>query len=90
MAAVTQAFNGLLFGTELLFVPLAVALFVALTADTVRRLIAAQLMGLIVAVQLVLLATVFGSPSFADVGEAMALLSVCGGVLFAHFLERWI
>ena len=86
----TQAFNGLLFGVELLFVPLTIALYVALTADTIRRLIAAQLMGLVVAAQLVLLSTVFGSPSFADVGEAMALLSIGGGLLFAHFLERWI
>lgn len=85
-----SGFNGLLAGTELLFVPAALAAFVALTADVVRRIVAAQLAGLLVAVQLVLLSVVFGNPSFCELGQAMALLSIGGGLLFAHFLDRWL
>ncbi|HZT12498.1 MAG TPA: hypothetical protein VFA29_06835 [Candidatus Baltobacteraceae bacterium] len=85
-----SGFNGLLVGAELLFVPAAIAAFVALTADVVRRIVAAQLAGLLVAIQLVLLSVVFANPSFCELGEAMALLSIGGGLLFAHFLDRWL
>lgn len=83
-------FNGLLFGAELLFIPMALAGYVALTADTMRRVIAAQLAGSLAALQLVLLSAVFSSPSFAELGQAVALLAIGGGLLFAHFLDRWI
>ncbi len=83
-------FNGMLFGTELLFVPLAVALYIILSGDTMRRLIGVQLAGMIVSVQLVLLSIVFATEEFADLGVALALLSIAATLAYAHFLERWL
>lgn len=84
------AFNGMLFGTELLFIPLAVALYIILSGDTMRRLIALQLAGMIVSTQLVLLSIVFATEEFADLGITLALLSIGATLAYAHFLERWL
>lgn len=83
-------FNGMLFGSELLFVPLAVCIYIILSADTMRRLIAVQLSGMIVSAQLVLLSIVFATEEFADLGIALALLSIAATLAYAHFLERWL
>lgn len=85
-----SGFDGLRFGVDVLFVPLGIAIAVALTADTVRRIIAAQLAGSIAAIDFVLLAISFRQPSFAELGITAALLSLGGGLLYAHFLERWL
>lgn len=84
------AFNGMLFGTELLFIPMAVAFYVILAGDTVRRLIALQLAGMLAATQLVLLSIVFATEEFADLGVALALLSIGATLAYSHFLERWL
>jgi multisubunit Na+/H+ antiporter MnhF subunit len=83
-------FNGLLFGADLLFIPMLVALYVAMSKDAVRRLIALQLMGAIVAVQLLLLSITFSTEEFADLAIALALLGGAGVFAYAHFLERWL
>jgi len=88
--SVSATFNGLLFGAELLFVPLAIALWVIISGDTVRRLIALQLAGMIVSTQLVLLSVVFATEEFADLGVALALLSIGATLAYGHFLERWL
>ncbi len=85
-----SSFDGLLFGTELLFVPLALGIYVALSADTVRRLVALQFTGVIGALMFVLLSIAFASESFAELGIAVAMLSIGGGLAYAHFLERWL
>ncbi len=85
-----STFNGLLFGTELLFIPMAVALYLLVSADTVRRLIALQVMTLLASVQLVLLSIVFATEEFADLGITLALLSIGGTIAYARFLERWL
>lgn len=88
--SVAATFNGLLFGSEVLFVPLAIALWIILSGDTVRRLIALQLAGMIVSTQLVLLSIAFATEQFADLGVALALLSVGATLAYGHFLERWL
>lgn len=88
--SVSAAFNGLLFGAELLFIPLAVALWVIISGDTVRRLISLQLAGMIVSTQLVLLSIAFATEQFADLGVALALLSIGATLAYGHFLERWL
>lgn len=88
--SVPATFNGLLFGTELLFIPMAVALWVIISGDTMRRLIALQLAGMLVATQLVLLSIAFATEEFADVGVALALLSIGATIAYGHFLERWL
>jgi len=91
MAAVSPGtFNGMLFGAELLFLPLAAALWIVLRGDSVRRLIGLQLAGMLVATQLVLLSIVFATEEFADVGVTLALLSIGATLAYAHFLERWL
>jgi multisubunit Na+/H+ antiporter MnhF subunit len=90
MAAVNAPFNGLLFGTELLLVPLAIAMYVVFAQDTVRRLIALQLVGVVVSAMLALLSIVFATEVFADLAITLALLGIGGGMAYAHFLERWI
>jgi multisubunit Na+/H+ antiporter MnhF subunit len=85
-----STFNGLLFGTELLFVPLAIVIYIVISQDSVRRLIALQLTGVIVALMLALLSIAFATESFADLGITAALLGIGGGLAYAHFLERWI
>jgi multisubunit Na+/H+ antiporter MnhF subunit len=82
-------FNGLLLGTELLFIPLAITVYVAVTADTMRRFIAMQLAGVLGTVILALLSTVFGQPQFFELALAGALLSIGGAFVYSHFLERW-
>jgi multisubunit Na+/H+ antiporter MnhF subunit len=88
--SVSAIFNGLLFGSELLFIPLAVAVWIIISGDTMRRLIALQLAGMIVSTQLVLLSIVFATEEFADLGVALALLSIGATVAYTHFLERWL
>lgn len=82
--------NGLSIGSELLFIPLAIALWMVFSGDSIRRLIAVQLVTLIVSTQLVLLAIVFGTEQFADLGVTLALLGAGSTIGFAHFLERWL
>jgi len=87
---VSSAFNGLLFGAELLLLPLAIATYIVISQDTVRRLIGLQLVGVIVSVLLALLSITFATEVFADLAITLALLSIGGGLAYAHFLERWI
>lgn len=88
--SVSATFNGLLFGAELLFIPMAVGIWVIVSADSVRRLIALQLVGMLGATQLVLLSIVFATEEFADVGVALALLSIGAAIAYSRFLERWL
>lgn len=55
-----------------------------------RRLVAAELAG-VIAVQLALLLSLQrGVPYMADVALLLALASFIGSLLFARFLERWL
>ena len=84
------SFNGMLFGVELLFIPMAIALYLICSADAVRRLIALQFFSTLAATQLVLLSIVYATEEFADLGVTLALLSIGGTLAYAHFLERWL
>jgi multisubunit Na+/H+ antiporter MnhF subunit len=86
----TSVFDGLLFGSELLLIPLGLAAYAVFACDTLRRLIALQVTGVIGALLLALLSIVFATETFADLAIAAALLAIGGGVLYAYFLERWL
>lgn len=88
--SVSTIFSGLLFGAEVLFIPMAVALWVIISGDTVRRLIALQLAGMIGSTQLLLLSIAFATEEFADIAVALALLSIGATIAYGHFLERWL
>lgn len=85
-----SAFDGPLFGAELLVVALLPALWILISGDIIRRVIALQLIGMLLAAQLLLLSVAFGTESFADLGITLALLSAGASVLYARFLERWL
>jgi multisubunit Na+/H+ antiporter MnhF subunit len=85
-----HAFNGMLFGAELLLIPMAVAVWVICTGDTVRRLIGIQLFGTLAALELGLLSVAFATEQFADLAITMALLAIGAALAYAHFLERWL
>lgn len=86
----THSFNGMLSGAELLLIPIAIAVWVVLTGDTVRRLVGVQVLGTLSAFELGLLSIVFATEQFVDLAIAMALLSIGAAVAYAHFLERWL
>jgi multisubunit Na+/H+ antiporter MnhF subunit len=86
----SHSFNGMLFGAELLLIPMVVALWIALSGDTVRRLIAVQVFGTLAAVELGLLSVSMATEQFADLGITLALLSIAAALAYAHFLERWL
>lgn len=83
-------FNSLLLGVDLLLVPLAVIIYIVLTGDAVRKFIALQAAGAVMAVILALLSIVFASPQFVELAIAGGLLSIGGSFAYAHFLERWL
>ncbi len=54
------------------------------------RLAALELAGVIVTLELLLLAQAFHRPAFYDLAVTLAMLSFGGGMVFARFLERWL
>ena len=88
--SISATFNGLLFGAELLFIPMALAIWVIISGDTMRRLIALQLVGMLGSTQLLLFAIAFATEEFADLAVALALLSIGATIAYGHFLERWL
>jgi multicomponent Na+:H+ antiporter subunit F len=64
--------------------------FVCLRAAPTDRLVALELAGLIATLELVCLAEAFGRDVYFDLALALGLLSFAGGIVFAHFLERWV
>ena len=76
----------------------ATAMLVALVACGVTvlrggpgdRLAALEMAGVVVALELVLLAQGFHRLVLYDLALTMAILSFGGGMVFARFLERWL
>lgn len=64
--------------------------FVCLRGETIHRLVAFELAGIVEALVLVLLAEAFQRDVFFDVAVVLAFLSLAGGLVFAHFIERWL
>ncbi len=63
---------------------------VAWRAPVMDALVALNLLGLLAALDLMLLAEGFGRAPFYDLAVALALLSCVGTLVFARFLERWV
>jgi multisubunit Na+/H+ antiporter MnhF subunit len=61
-----------------------------LRGKTMPRLVALELASCVTALILVVLAQQSKEASFYDVAIAFVVLSWPAGVVFAHFLERWI
>jgi multisubunit Na+/H+ antiporter MnhF subunit len=56
----------------------------------VARLVALELGGTVDTLVLLLLAQALHYPPLFDLSVAIAILTLAGGLAFAHFLERWI
>ncbi len=63
---------------------------VILRDELADGLAALQLAGLIAIMVLLLLSVGFRHATVADIPMALAVLSFPSGLLFAHFLERWL
>lgn len=59
-------------------------------AQTPDRLVGAEMAGVLAILIVMLLAEGYQRPSLYDLALALALLSYPGGLVFAHFLERWL
>jgi multicomponent Na+:H+ antiporter subunit F len=65
--------------------------FVCLRDDVpVNRLIAFELASIIDTLTFLLLAEGFQRDVYFDLAVALALLSLAGGLVFTHFMERWV
>lgn len=83
--------NAWLWAATVLLVALVPCLMVALRSPApVERLAAFELVGTISTLVLLLLAQGFGRTLFFDLALVLALLSFGGGLVYAHFLERWV
>jgi multicomponent Na+:H+ antiporter subunit F len=73
-----------------LFLGLVPCALVCLKGAAIHRLVAYELAGIVEALVLVLLAEALQRDVFFDVAVVLAFLSLAGGLVFAHFIERWI
>jgi multisubunit Na+/H+ antiporter MnhF subunit len=79
-----------LMATGVLLAALLPCALVAFRAEALDRLIAVELAGTITALLIVTLAQALGRPTLFDLALALAVLSVPGTLVYAHFLERWL
>lgn len=63
---------------------------VCIRGDTIDRLVALELAGILSIILTVMLAEGLARPSLYDLALALALLSFPAMMVFAHFLERWL
>ena len=68
-------------------VPCGIACFRATTND---RLVAMEMAGALVTLEMVLIVEGFGRPSFYDLPLTLAFLAFGSGMVFARFLQRWL
>lgn len=58
--------------------------------DTMSRLVAFQMAGVVTILTLLLLAEGYRRPAYFDVGLTLAMMSFASGQVWARFLERWL
>lgn len=64
--------------------------FVCFRGELGERLVALEMAGALVTIELLLLAEGFGRASFFDLPLTLALLSFGSGMVFARFVQRWL
>jgi multicomponent Na+:H+ antiporter subunit F len=64
--------------------------WVCLRGDPVRRLVGLELAGVVVALELELLAQATHRAYLYDLALAQSVLTLGGALVFARFLERWL
>jgi multisubunit Na+/H+ antiporter MnhF subunit len=63
---------------------------VAIRADTMSRLVALEVTGVMGSLTFVCLAQGFERSVYSDLGLVLAVLSVTSGLTYARLLERWL
>ncbi len=64
--------------------------WVALTSSVEKRLVALEMTGIVCTLELMLLTMAFNRMPMMDLALALGLLSFGAGMVFAHFLERYL
>ncbi len=64
--------------------------WLALTSSVQKRLVATDLAGVLCTLELILLTMAFNRMPMMDLAVALALLSFGSGMVFAHFLARYL
>jgi multisubunit Na+/H+ antiporter MnhF subunit len=82
--------NGWMVGAIALLIGLVPCAFVCVRGSPAHRLVAYELAGIVEALVLIVLAQALHREVFFDLGVVLAFLSLAGGLVFAHFFERWI
>jgi multicomponent Na+:H+ antiporter subunit F len=84
--------NVWLIATTVLLLSLVPCGLVCFGADSspIDRLISFELASAIDTLVFLLLAQGFGRDVYFDLALALALLSLAGGLVFSHFMERWV
>ena len=65
-------------------------LALCLRGNEVDGVIALQMTGVITALVLLLLTEVDGDPTLADPALVVAVLALAAGLVYLHFMERWV
>jgi multisubunit Na+/H+ antiporter MnhF subunit len=63
---------------------------VCVKASPGDRLVALELAGTVTTLSLLCLAQAAERAVYLDLAVSLALLSFAGGIVFAHFMERWV
>ncbi len=82
--------NGWTLAALAIFPPLLVAVVASGALRTSQRLVAVQFATSLTVLLLIALSFVFAQPSSIDLVLSIALLTLPGTLLLAHFWERWL
>jgi multisubunit Na+/H+ antiporter MnhF subunit len=82
--------NPWLLAAAFLIAGIGLCLIMTIGASPVVRLVALELAGILTAMTLLLLAQGLDRTILFDLALAVALLSLAAGLVFTHFLERWL
>jgi multicomponent Na+:H+ antiporter subunit F len=82
--------NEWLVAAGVLLLSLALCGVLCLRGSPMERLVGLELAGSVDALILLLLAEGFHRSVYFDLAVCVALLTFAGGLVFAHFMERWV
>lgn len=82
--------NPWLVATIAILPALLIPLWIAVRGSTANRLAAVQLATTLACLATILYSFASDQSSLIDLALALALLSLPGSLLYAHFLERWL
>jgi multicomponent Na+:H+ antiporter subunit F len=86
----TSGMNVWLWAAFALLLALIPCSIVSFRGDLADRLVGLEMAGVIVVMELLLLAQGFQHPSFYYLPLTLVLLSFGGGMVFARFVQRWL